>query len=48
LGLGLCKKIIQNYNGDISVQSKEGEGSVFTIQLPHIVQPETTKKGTAL
>ena len=36
MGLGLCKKIVQSYNGDISVQSKVGEGSVFTIQLPHI------------
>ncbi len=42
LGLGLCKKIIQNYNGDISVQSRVGEGSIFTIQLPHITQPQTT------
>ncbi len=38
LGLGLCKKIIQNYNGNISVQSRIGEGSVFTIQLPHIAR----------
>jgi len=48
LGLGLCKKIIQNYNGHISVQSNIGSGSIFTLQLPHLVQTEMTKKGTAL
>jgi len=45
LGLGLCKKIIQSYNGDISVKSKTGEGSVFTVQLPHLLPSENNKKG---
>lgn len=49
LGLGLCKKIIQNYNGEILVESKIGKGSIFTLQLPYNLRPsETTKKGTAL
>ncbi len=34
LGLGLCKKIINKYDGDISVDSKVGEYSTFSIRLP--------------
>ena len=35
-GLGLClsKQLIEKINGTISVKSKEGEGSIFTIQIP--------------
>lgn len=35
MGLAICKKIMQSHKGDISVQSVEGEGSTFTITLPH-------------
>lgn len=41
IGLGLCKRIVENYNGKISVDSKIGEGSSFTIYLP------ITNKGVA-
>jgi len=34
LGLGLCKKIISSYNGQITVQSFPQKGSTFTISLP--------------
>ncbi|MDR1929683.1 MAG: PAS domain S-box protein [Treponema sp.] len=34
LGLTLVFKIIREHRGEISVQSKEGEGSCFTITLP--------------
>lgn len=34
IGLGLCKKIIHNYNGKITLESKEGTGSTFNINLP--------------
>ena len=34
IGLGLCKKIVQNYNGKISVQSNPNEGSTFIVELP--------------
>jgi signal transduction histidine kinase len=34
LGLTLVFKIIQEHRGEISVKSKEGEGSCFTISLP--------------
>ncbi len=34
LGLGLCKKIIEKYNGRIEVDSKLGEGTRFSVFLP--------------
>jgi signal transduction histidine kinase len=34
IGLAICKKIVENHKGYISVQSKTGEGSTFSIFLP--------------
>ena len=34
IGLALCKKIIEMHNGQIWVESKDGVGSKFYIQLP--------------
>lgn len=34
IGLALCKKIIDNHYGKISVTSEPGEGTTFTILLP--------------
>jgi PAS domain S-box-containing protein len=34
LGLAICKRIIEEHGGSINVQSREGYGSTFTIQLP--------------
>jgi two-component system NtrC family sensor kinase len=34
LGLSLAYSIVENHNGTISVQSKPGEGTTFTIELP--------------
>lgn len=34
LGLSVCRSIILNHDGNISVQSKFGEGTTFTIELP--------------
>jgi signal transduction histidine kinase len=34
LGLALCKKIIDNHFGEISLDSEPGEGTTFTILLP--------------
>ncbi len=34
LGLSIVKKIVDNHGGRISVKSKRGKGTVFTVQLP--------------
>ena len=34
LGLGLCRRIIESYDGRIRLQSNLGDGSTFTIELP--------------
>jgi PAS domain S-box-containing protein len=34
IGLAICKKIVENHHGLISVQSTPGEGTIFTILLP--------------
>ncbi|MGB1243290.1 MAG: sensor histidine kinase [Chitinophagales bacterium] len=41
IGLGLCKKIVQNYNGQINIKSIINQGSIFTITLPiHQIRPQ--------
>jgi two-component system CheB/CheR fusion protein len=34
IGLAIVKKIIEKHNGIITVSSKEGEGTIFTLVLP--------------
>jgi two-component system phosphate regulon sensor histidine kinase PhoR len=34
LGLAIVKHIVQAHNGDVTVHSTPGAGSVFTISLP--------------
>lgn len=34
IGLSICKKIIDQYNGSIRAHGKENEGATFTISLP--------------
>ncbi len=38
LGLSLSYDIIKAHGGEIKVQTKEGEGSEFVIQLPMVVR----------
>lgn len=43
LGLAVSQKILNEHGGEIRVESREGEGSVFTLELPHLApdQPQT-------
>ncbi|HEU5394178.1 MAG TPA: ATP-binding protein, partial [Candidatus Methylomirabilis sp.] len=34
LGLAICRRIVEDHGGRILVDSKEGEGSTFTVLLP--------------
>ena len=34
MGLAICKKIVEQHNGTISVQSNKGDGTIVTIILP--------------
>jgi len=36
LGLTICKKIIESHGGWLSIKSKVGQGSVFTLHLPKV------------
>lgn len=36
IGLATCKKIIQKYDGEIWIESQEGEGSTFFFTLPKL------------
>ncbi|MDO4502848.1 MAG: ATP-binding protein [Coriobacteriia bacterium] len=35
LGMAIVKKLVELMNGTIQVESREGEGSVFTVTIPH-------------
>jgi PAS domain S-box-containing protein len=34
VGLAICKRFVEIHDGSIKVESKEGEGSIFTVKLP--------------
>jgi light-regulated signal transduction histidine kinase (bacteriophytochrome) len=44
IGLALCKKIVDNHQGQISVRSTPGEGTEFTILLPASLSPKRLKE----
>lgn len=45
LGLAIVKKAVEDHGGNISVSSKEGAGTTFTIILPTGVPINETRKG---
>ena len=50
IGLAICKRIIENHQGTISLQSEEGQGTVFTFSISKNLasktplQPKSTSK----
>ncbi|MCI0810395.1 MAG: histidine kinase, partial [Chloroflexi bacterium] len=48
LGLAICQEIINKHNGSISVESKVGTGTSFTIRIPLAVQDGRESEKPAL
>ena len=44
LGLGICKKLVTLFKGDISVSSKKNEGSTFRVNIPLKVSDAKPRK----
>jgi signal transduction histidine kinase len=40
LGLAIVRHVANNHHGSVLVESREGEGSVFTLKLPLDQKPE--------
>ena len=38
IGLSICKRIMENHEGFIFAEGKEGEGALFTLQFPNLVE----------
>ncbi|MDQ3278077.1 MAG: ATP-binding protein [Bacteroidota bacterium] len=45
IGLSLCKKVVENHQGTITIDSRIGEGTLLTLTLPYITQPAATERG---
>ena len=46
LGLALCKKLVTQHGGRITVSSEEGSGTTVVVSLP-AAQPDPTVEGQA-
>lgn len=46
LGLTICKQIVEDHGGNITVESKASKGSTFTIGLPIRVEEEVDERPT--
>jgi PAS domain S-box-containing protein len=44
LGLAICKRLVTIHHGAIGVESFPGAGTIFTVMLPAIAQPEQAKE----
>ena len=45
LGLSIVRHVAANHGGSVRVESVEGEGSTFVLELPALLLPETTDAG---
>jgi two-component system, OmpR family, sensor histidine kinase SenX3 len=43
LGLAIVRNVARNHGGDVHVESREGEGSTFVIQLPRLPEGQTSE-----
>ncbi|MBI2419145.1 MAG: response regulator, partial [Ignavibacteriales bacterium] len=48
IGLNVTKRIVEKFNGEVSVESESGRGSTFTVKLPFIDKSENKGKETVI
>ena len=46
IGLAGARQIVEQHGGSITVESREGEGSTFSIRLPLAMKEEVTRAGS--